>query len=159
MNHLIRKAIIYPTALVLSLFLVTVGLSQSRPAEEKGPEISLMEISFLVRELSTTPSPLKILEIHVEIYNKSRQATAPANSIKLVLIPKETKYPEGTPRTEFDPGPQETTVNVLLPPVTGRIMTFGFSLPEKTPESITFEIQINPPEGEKKMATWKSSKN
>jgi hypothetical protein len=77
----------------------------------------------------------------------------------LVLVPKETKYPEGTPRTEFDPGPQETTVNVLLPPVTGRIMTFGFSLPEKIPESMTFEIQINPPEGEKKMATWESSKN
>ena len=159
MNHLIRKAIIHPTALVLSLFLLTVGLSQSRAAEVKGPEISLREISFLVRELPTTPSPLKILEIHVEIYNKSRQATAPANSIKLVLVPKETKYPEGTPKTEFDPGPQETTVTVLLPPVTGRIMTFGFSLPEKTPESMTFEIQINPPEGEKKTATWESSKN
>ena len=159
MNHLIRKAIIHPTALVLSLFLVTVGLSQSRAAEVKGPEISLREISFLVRELPTTPSPLKILEIHVEIYNKSRQATAPANSIKLVLVPKETKYPEGTPKTEFDPGPQETTVTVLLPPVTGRIMIFGFSLPEKTPESMTFEIQINPPEGEKKTATWESSKN
>jgi hypothetical protein len=159
MNHLIRKGIIHPTVLVLSLFLVTVGLSQSRAAEVKGPEISLREISFLVRELPTTPSPLKILEIHVEIYNKSRQATAPANSIKLVLVPKETKYSEGTPRTEFDPGPQETTVTVLLPPVTGRIITFGFSLPEKTPESMTFEIQINPPEGEKKTATWESSKN
>jgi hypothetical protein len=159
MKNLIRKAMVCSSALVLLLFLVTVGLSQSRAAEVKGPEISLTEISFLVRELPTTPSPLKILEIHVEIYNKSRQATAPANSIKLVLVPKETKYPEGTPRTEFDPGPQETTVNVLLPPVTGRIMTFGFSLPEKIPESITFEIQINPPEGEKKTATWKSGKN
>ena len=159
MNHLTKKAIIRSTVALLLLFLVTGGLFQSRAAEEKGPEISVKEISFLVRELPSTPSPLKILEIHVEIYNKSRQATAPANSIKLVLVPKETKYPEGTPRTEFDPGPQETTVNVLLPPVTGRIMTFGFSLPEKIPESITFEIQINPPEGEKKTATWKSGEN
>jgi hypothetical protein len=159
MNHLIKKAKIRSTALVLLLFLMTVGLSQSRAAEEKGPEISVERISFLVREMPSTPSPLKILEIHIEIYNKSRQATAPANSIKLVLVPKETKYPEGTPKTEFDPGQQETTVTVPLPPITGRIMTFGFSLPEKLPESITFEIQINPPEGEKKTATWESGKN
>jgi hypothetical protein len=159
MNHLIRKAIIRSTALVLLLLLATGNLSQSTAAEEKGPEIIVKGISFLVREIPSTPSPLKILETHVEVYNKSREATAPANSIKLVLVPIESKYAEGDPGSKFDPGVQETTIAVPLPPVTGRIMTFGFSLPEKLPESMTFEIQINPPEGEKKTATWKSGKN
>jgi len=160
MNNLIRKAVVRSSPLVLLVFLVMgVGLFHSRAAEEKGPDIRLKGISFLVRELPSTPSPLKILEIHIEIYNKSRQATAPANSIKLVLVPIETKYPEGAPGTPFDPGQQETTIAVPLPPVTGRIMTFGFSLPEKIPESMTFEIQINPPEGEKKTAKWESGKN
>jgi len=159
MNHLTKKAIIRSTVALLLLFLVTGGLFQSRAAEEKGPEISVKGISFLVRELPSTPSPLKILEIHVEIYNKSRRATAPANSIKLVLVPKETKYPEGGPRTEFDPGQQETTISVPLPPASGLMLTFGFSLPERTPESMTFEVQVDPPEGEKKTATWQSAGN
>lgn len=150
---------IYSTALVLLLLLVTGGLSQSMAAEEKGPEISVRRIDFLVREIPSTPSPLKILEIQVEIYNTSRQTTAPANSIKLVMVPIESKYTDGDPGSKFDPGAQETTLTVSLPPVTGRIMTFGFSLPEKLPESMTFEIQINPPEGEKKTATWESGKN
>jgi hypothetical protein len=36
----------------------------------------------------------------------------------------------------------------------GRLGIIGFSMPEEKPESITFEIQINPPDGEKKMVTW-----
>jgi hypothetical protein len=160
MKNLIRKAMVCSSALVLLLFLVTgVGFSQSKAVEEKGPDIRLGGISFLVRELPSTPSPLKMLEIHIEIFNKSRQTTAPPNSIKLVLVPKETKYPEGAPRTEFDPGQQETMVAVPLPPNTGRILTFGFSLPEKIPESMTFEIQMNPPEGETKTVKWESGKN
>jgi len=160
MNNLIRKATVCSSALVLLLFLVTgVGFSQSSAVEEKGPDIRLTGISFLVRELPSTPSPLKVLEIHIEIFNKSRQTTAPPNSIKLVLVAKETKYPEGAPGTEFDPGQQETMVAVPLPPNTGRILTFGFSLPEKIPESMTFEIQMNPPEGEKKTVMSESGKN
>jgi hypothetical protein len=159
MNHLIRKIIIRSIVLVLLLLLATGNFSQSTAAGENGRQISVKEISFLVREIPSTPSPLKILEIHVEIYNKSREETAPANSIKLVLVPIESKYAEGETGSKFDPGVQETTMTVPLPPLTGRIMTFGFSLPEKRLESMTFEIQINPPEGEKKMATWKSGKN
>jgi len=160
MAKLTRRAITYSSALILSLFLETgVLLSQPKVAEEKGPDIRLTGISFLVRELPSTPSPLKVLEIHIEIFNKSRQTTAPPNSIKLVLVPKETKYPGGAPGTEFDPGQQETMVAVPLPPNTGRILTFGFSLPEKIPESMTFEIQMNPPEGEKKTVMWESGKN
>ena len=160
MGKLIGKAIVYSSALIfLQCLLTGVGFSQSTAVEEKGPDIRLTGISFLVRELPSTPSPLKMLEIHIEIFNKSRQTTAPPNSIKLVLVPKETKYPEGAPGTEFDPGQQETMVAVPLPPNTGRILTFGFSLPEKIPESMTFEIQMNPPEGEKKTVMWESGKN
>lgn len=160
MGKLIGKAIVYSSALIfLQCLLTGAGFSQPNAAEEKGPDIRLRGISFLVRELPSTPSPLKMLEIHIEIFNKSRQTTAPPNSIKLVLVAKEIKYPEGAPGTEFDPGQQETMVAVPLPPVTGRILTFGFSLPEKIPESMTFEIQMNPPEGEKKTVMWESGKN
>jgi hypothetical protein len=157
MNNLTKKAVIWSFALVLLQFLVMgVGLSPSAAAEEKNPDIKMKGISFLVREFPSTPYPVKMLEIRVEILNRSEQATAPPNSIKLVLVPKETKYPEGTPRTEFDPSPQETTISVPLPPVSALILTFGFSLPEKIPESMTFEIQINPPEGDKKTMTWEA---
>jgi hypothetical protein len=100
-----------------------------------------------------------MLEIHIEIFNKSRQTTAPANSIKLVIIPKEIRYPEGVSVEGFTPSQEETSLAVPLPPNKGRILILGFSLPEKIPESMTFEIQINPPEGEKKTATWKGSGN
>jgi hypothetical protein len=156
----IGKAIVYSSALIFLQCLVTgVGFSQPKAVEERGPDIRLGEIRFQVRQVASTPSPLKMLEIHIEIFNRSRETTAPPNSIKLALVPIETKYPEGSPRTKFDPGQQETTISVPLPPAAGRILTFGFSLPEKIPDSITFEIQVNPPEGEKKTATWESSKN
>jgi len=160
MSKMIRKAIVYSSALIfLQLLVMGIGFSQSKAIEEKGPDIRLGEIRFQVRELESTPSPLKMLEIHIEIFNRSRQTTAPSNSIKLVLVPKETKYPEGASGTEFNPGQQETTISVPLPPATGRILTFGFSLPENIPESMTFEIQINTPEGEKKATTWKGGGN
>jgi len=160
MGKLIGKVIVYSSALIFLQCLVTgVGFSQPKAVEESGPDIRLGEIRFQVREFPSTPSPLKMLEINIEIHNKSRQTTASPNSIKLVLVPIETKYPEGAPGTKFDPGQQETTLSVPLPPNTGRILTIGFSLPEKIPESMTFEIQINPPEGEKKTATWEGGGN
>ena len=155
MGKLIGKAIVYSSALIFLQCLVTgVGFSQSNAVEEKGPDIRFGEIRFRVRKLESTPSPLKMLEIHIEIFNKSRQTMAPPNSIKLVMVPKEIKYPEGVPVAGFNPAQEETTLTVPLPPNTGRIFIFGFSLPEKIPESMTFEIQINPPEGEKKTVTW-----
>jgi hypothetical protein len=131
-----------------------VVLSQPRPIEEKVPEISFGEITFWVREFEPTTSPLKMLEIHAEIFNKSRRIAAPPNSIKIIVIPREVRFPEQSPSTEFNPTQEETTLTVPLPPNTGRILIFGFSLPETKPESITFEIQINPPDGEKKTVKW-----
>ena len=156
-----NKAIVYSSVLIFLQFLVTgVGFSQPKAIEESGPDIKLGEIRFQAREFSPASSPIKMLmlEIQIEVLNRSR-TTAPANSIKLFLVPTETKYPEGAPRAEFNPGQQETTVSVPLPPGEGQIMTFGFLLPEKIPESITFEVQVNPPEGEKKTVTWESGKN
>ena len=155
MDKSTRRAISYSSALILSLSLGTGGvLSQPKTAEERGPVITLRAINFSVREFQSTPSRVKMLEVHIEIFNKSRQTTAPPNSVKLVLVPKEITYLEGAPRTEFNPGQQETTIAVPLPPNTGRILTFGFSLPEEIPQSITFEIQMNPPEGETKTVTY-----
>jgi hypothetical protein len=160
MAKLTRGAFTYSFALILSLFLGTgVVLSQPKVAEEKGPDIRLGEITFQVREFESTPSPLKMLEIRIEIFNKSRQTTAPPHSIKLVMVPREIRYPEGVPVPGFNPTQEETMLTVPLLPNTGRIFTFGFSLPEKIPESITFEIQMNPPEGEKKTVKWEGSGN
>jgi hypothetical protein len=35
-----------------------------------------------------------------------------------------------------------------------RVMIVGFPVPKEKPESISFEVQLNPPEGEKKTATY-----
>jgi hypothetical protein len=160
MGKLIRKGTIYSSFLFFLLFLATgVVLSQSKAVEEKGPDVRLGEITFLVRESQSTPSPLKMLEIHVEIFNKSGRIDAPPNSIKVAVVPKEIRYPEGVSAAEFNPTQQETMLSVSLPPNTGRILIFGFLLPKKIPESITFEFQMNPPEGEKKIVKWGGSGN
>jgi hypothetical protein len=156
----IRKIIIYLSVLIFLLFLATgIILSQPRAEEEKGPEIRLGEITFSVREFQSTPSQLRMLEIHIEVFNRSRSSTAPPNSIKVVVTPKETKFPGGTSVTEFAPTPQEVTLDLPLPPSTGRILIIGFSLPETKPESITFEIQVNPPDGKKKTAKWEGNES
>jgi hypothetical protein len=48
------------------------------------------------------------------------------------------------------------TLNLPLQPISGRVMIIGYPLRAESPESITFEVQINPPEGEKKTVTWES---
>jgi len=156
----IGKNIIYLSVLIFLLSLATgIILSQLRAEEEKEPKIRLGEITFSLREFQSAPSPLRILEIHIEVFNRSRTSTAPPNSIKVVVTQKEAKFPEGTPVTEFASSPQEVTLDLPLPPSTGRILIIGFSLPETKPESITFEIQVNPPDGEKKTVKWEGSGN
>lgn len=160
MGKLITKAIIYSSVLIFLLFLATwVVLSQPKVIEEKGPDIRLGEITFRVREFQSTPSPLRMLEIHIEVLNRSRSSTAPANSIKVVVVPKEVKYPGGASVPGFNPTQEETTLNDPLLPNMGRILIIGFSLPETKPESITFEVQVNPPDGEKKIVKWEGSGN
>ena len=156
----LRKSVIYLSVLIFLLSLATgIILSQLRAEEEKEPKIRLGEITFSLREFQSAPSPLRILEIHIEVFNRSRTSTAPPHSIKVVVTQKEAKFPEGTPVTEFASSPQEVTLDLPLPPSTGRILIIGFSLPETKPESITFEIQVNPPDGEKKTVKWEGSGN
>ena len=158
MDNIFKIIITYAFVLV---FLLSLGMgevySQGKPKVEKGPEIRLGETRFQTREIGSPPSQLKMLEIHIEVINRSRTSAAPPNSIKVLVTPKEVKFSEGTPVTEFALNPEEVTLNFPLPRSTGRVLIFGFSLPEKKPESITFEVQINPPDGEKKTVTWEGS--
>jgi hypothetical protein len=157
---MVKKPIIYSSVLIFLLSLGTgVVFPQPKAKVEKGPEIRLGEVTFFVREFESTLSPLKMLEVYIEIFNKSRRIGAPPNSIKVVVTPKEVKFSEGTPVTEFALNPEEVTLNLPLPPSTGRVLIIGYSLLEKKPESITFEIQINPPDGEKKTVKWEGSGN
>jgi hypothetical protein len=146
-NH--KKIIFYP-AILISLFLLSVGAGLSQPASEgeKAPEIKLGEVTVKSREFQSTP-PLKILEIQIEVLNKSQQSAAPPDSIKVVVTPKEIQPSSESPLT-----PEESVLNFPLPPKTGRVVIIGYPFPEETTQSITFEVQINPPEGEKKTVTW-----
>ncbi len=156
MAKLITRIFTYSSVLSLFLLFQATGvvLSQPKVAEEEGLDIGLGEITFAVREFPSTPSALRILEIHIEVLNRSRSSTAPANSIKAVALPKEIKYPGGVSIPRFNPTQEETTLNVPLPPNTSRLLIIGYSLPETKPESITFEMQVNPPDGEKKTVAW-----
>ena len=155
MDRSFKKISFYLLILVLLFSLnVEKGLSQSLSEEEGTPQIKLQNVSFRVREIEATPSPISILEVQVEILNQSKQLTAPPESIKVVVAPKEIKSSEGAPVSEFATTPEEVTSNLPLPPRTRQVLIVGFSLPPKRPESITFEVQINPPEGETKEVTW-----
>ncbi len=155
----IRRTTVCSCILFLFFLFQALGVALHKPeaAEEKGPDIRLGEITFQIRELQSTPPPLRMLEVHIEVVNLSRSSTAPANSIKVTVAPKEIKYSGGTAMPGYNPTQQETTLTVPLPPQTARMLIIGFSLPEKNPESITFEIQMNPPEGEKKIEKWETS--
>jgi hypothetical protein len=158
MAKISQKTFSYGSILFFLLFLIlSEGNAQKKPGEEKGPDIKLGAVAFLVRDLESTPSPLKMLEIHIEVFNKSRRIPAPPNSISVIVVPKEIKYPESASGSEFTPPQGEAALNVPLPPNAGRVLIIGFQLPEKKPESITFEIQVNPPEGEKKTVKWEGS--
>ena len=158
MANIPKKIALYLFVVVFSSFLVTENVfPQPKPKEERGPEIRLGEIRFQTRETGSPPSQPRMLEIQIEVLNRSTRSTAPPNAIKVVVIPKEVKFSEGTPVTEFALNPEEVTLNLPLPPSTGRVLIIGYSLLETKPESITFEIQINPPDGEKKTVKWEGS--
>jgi hypothetical protein len=158
MAKICRKTFFYLSILFSSLFLILGEVySQPKPSEETGPEIKLGDVTFLVREFGSTSSPIKMLEIHVEIFNKSRRIPAAPGSINLIVVPKEIKYPESASGSEFSLPREEAALNVSLAPNAGRVLIIGFQLPEKRPQSITFEIQVNPPDGEKKEVKWEGS--
>lgn len=157
MEPLIKKTIVY-SSLLFFLILQTTGsaFSQSRTTD-RGPEVRLGEITFKVREFKSPPSRLRMLEIYIEVLNKSRAFAVPPHSIKVVVNPKEIAFPKEASRSAFAPGQEEMTFDSSLPPNTGQVMILGFSLLDSKPESITFEIQLNPPDGEKKIVKWEGN--
>jgi len=151
------KKIIFHFFILTLFFLLGTEDIFSQPKVEKGPEVRLGEIRFQIREFGSPPSQPRMLEIHIEVINRSRTSAAPPNSIKVVATPKEIKFSEKTPVTEFALNPEEVTLNLPLPPSTGRVLIIGYSLLKAKPESISFEIQVNPPDGEKKTVKWEGS--
>ena len=148
--------IFFSLILLASLFFFGVEESLSQPAskEDTGPQIELGRVTFRTRETEAKPETLRILEIHIEVFNRSRQFAAPAHSTRVVVVPKEIRPSGEKPVNDLEPALQEVTVNVALPPRTGRAVMVGFSLPKGNLASITFEIQVNPPDGDKKIVTW-----
>lgn len=153
-----RKIIFYFSLLVfLCSFGVKESLSQPVSKEEIRPQIRFGNITFLPRELESSPSSLRLLEIQIEIFNRSQNVTAPPNSIRVVVVHRELKYSNAKASEEFSPPPEEATCSSPLPPGFGRVLIIGFPIPKEKLESITLEVQINPPDGEKKMVTWRES--
>lgn len=143
---------------LLFLFPIAFGapeaLSQASGAGEKTLPVRIGAIAFQVREFAATPSPIQILEVQIEIINRSQKVTVPPNTIKVVAAPKEIKFSPSSPATPFAPPPEEIMLTYPLPPMAVRVMIVGFPVPKEKPESISFEVQINPPEGEKKTVTY-----
>jgi hypothetical protein len=155
MKKLNDRDTFWSLALVISLFFIGTGEVLSQPlSKEEAPQIKLGDVAFKLRELEATP-PFRILEVHIEIINQSRQSVAPPKSIKVAVTPKETESPTSPSTTKFNLTPEETTLELPLPPRTRRTVILGYSFQTDSPESINFEVQINPPEGEKKTVTWK----
>ncbi len=155
MDQILKKTVIYYFVLI---FLLSLGIgevySQPKSKVEKPPEIKFGQINFQIREIGSPPTQQRMLEIQIGVLNRSIRSTVPPNSIKVLVTPKEVKFREGTLVTELVLSPEEVTLNLPLAPSTGRILIIGYSLLEKKPESITFEIQMNPPDGEKKTVKW-----
>jgi hypothetical protein len=141
------------------LLLLGTGQVFSLPTqqEETVPQIRIDDVNFRVREIESTPSPLKLLEIQVGVFNQSQRATAPPNSIKLAVVAKKVTFLGPSPKDGSGLHSEITTLDFPLPPRKGRIFIIAFSLPEEGLESMTFEIQINPPEGEKKTVPWRGN--
>jgi hypothetical protein len=155
MAKIFKHGFLYFPFLIL-LFALSHGesLSQSVVKDEKGPHINLGKINFKIREIESTPSPLKLLELHIEILNKGRQSVAPSNSIRVAVVPKEVKFAPNKSGGDLGLTSEETTLNLSIPPGTGRVLIIGFTIPKEGIESITFEVQINPPEGDKKTVSF-----
>lgn len=159
MRRKFKNGFFYLTALIIMACLGNGWGVFSQPIskekEGKDPQITFGKITFLPKEVEAKPHPLNILEVQIEVINRSRRFIAPPNTIRVVVIPKEVVFGAETPLEGFNLAPEEATLNLPLPPGTGRILILGFPLPKERLDSITFEIQINPPEGEVKVVIWR----
>lgn len=151
----VRRIIFFCLSFLIFLFPLVVGEALSQPFSkgEDTPQIRLGNITFHLREIESTPSPLSFLDVQIEVFNRSQEMTAPPNSIRVVVSFKELKYSSSMVSEEYSPPPQEAMVNSPLSPGSGRVLIIGFLMPKERVDWITFEVQINPPEGEKRIFT------
>jgi hypothetical protein len=142
---------------IAALFLITSadGLCQGSVQEGSVLRIGIGNVSFQVREVQASPAPIRILDVQVEVMNQSQTDVVPAQTLKAVVQPKEVTYPPSRTSNAFPLGGMDFVINQPPPPGTGRLVIFSFSLPGERPESITFEIQVNPPAGPRKSAVWR----
>ena len=142
-------------SLAAACFLGTgEGFSQSLTPQGSEPVIRIGKVTFQTREIQAAPSSIKMLEIQIEIHNDSQKTALPANSVRVVVTPKDVTYSSAKPSNPFPTAAGEFTIPMDIPPQTGRSVIIGFSLTGDTPESITFEIQASPPSGPTKNETW-----
>ncbi|NWG04702.1 MAG: hypothetical protein HXY44_17755 [Syntrophaceae bacterium] len=154
-----KNKLLFSVFIMISFFLLEQKGVFPQPKSEGPPEIKLGEINFRMRGVGSAPTQARMLEIQIEVLNRSPKWTAPAHSIRVLVTPKEIRFPEEASQTQWPLNPEEVSLNLPLPPASGRTLLIGLALPEKKPESITFEIQINPPDGEKKATKWEWSGN
>jgi hypothetical protein len=109
------KKLLFNFLLVTSLFFLDTGSVFPQPKGESLPEIKLGEIRFQMREVGSTLSQVRILEIQLESLNHSPTSTAPPQSIKVLITPKEIKFPEGASVTELTLNPEEVSLDLALP--------------------------------------------
>ena len=152
-----------PIAAFFSLFtllfflVLETGYVFSQPVqqEEIVLQVRLENIDFRVREIPSSPTPVTLFEVHVSVFNPNPKVTVPANAITLVIVTREITFLPGGPKDQPELQPEATTLMFPLAPRTGRLHITAFSLPMQAVESLTFDIQINPPKGETKTATWR----
>ena len=151
-----RSRIFFSLFSLVLVFVLEPAHIFSQPAEQEETklEVRLEDVDFRVREIQSSPSPLTMLEVHVSLFNPNQKVTVPPNSITLAIVPKGITFLSTPPKDQPDLQPEITTLTFPLAPRTGRLLITAFSLPMASVESVTFDIQINPPQGEKKTATW-----
>jgi hypothetical protein len=140
--------------LVASTLWIPEAYPQTPAATGKKYPVQIGTVGFRIREFEATPSPIKMLEVQIEVINRSQKETVPANETKVTVAAKEIRFFPPAPATEFAPTPEEIVLTHPIPPSAVRVTIVGFPLPKQRLETISFEIQVNPPEGEKKTATY-----
>ena len=151
---------VFPTVLILACFPLGTHsqstLSQPSPQRDVSPAARLGALHLRVKTIEGSPAPLKILELEVEINNNDPIRTIPPGEVKVRVTPGEILPSSLKTEGKYDPSPEEAAVTLPIPPRGSRSLLFGFSLPPEKLDSISFEVQIHPPGGEKKATTYQT---
>ena len=126
-----RKIVFFQMFFLILSLLLGHGLIHSQPAQQEltSRDIELEEIIFRVREIPSSPVPLRLIEIQISVFNRSQRVTVPPDSLKIAIVPKEVAFLSTPPKDDSSLRPQTVTLNASLLPRTGRILVISFSLP------------------------------